>query len=186
MTEHYTCFIVCVSIPNKEAATIASAFRNHVLAVFEAPVECLVDGGTEFEGAFEDLCRQCLIDRRATSPDSPEGNELTERVVRTIKFCFKKLALEKGPVYEWDELLWSLVPSRSPREWHLLRSYSRRQEATVPPNLRAQPNLDFEAEEEYTLAEDLLRRARIVKKTYGARWVPPGGGPASGHAAVRR
>ncbi|KAK3246695.1 hypothetical protein CYMTET_43776 [Cymbomonas tetramitiformis] len=39
MTAHYTRFIVCVPIPNKEAATIASAFRNHVLSVFGAPAE---------------------------------------------------------------------------------------------------------------------------------------------------
>ena len=44
MTEHYTRFIVCVPIPNKEAVTIANAFRNHVLSMFGAPAECLVDG----------------------------------------------------------------------------------------------------------------------------------------------
>ncbi|KAK3242504.1 hypothetical protein CYMTET_47813 [Cymbomonas tetramitiformis] len=105
MTEHYTRFIVCVPIPDKEARTIAAAFRSHVLAVFGAPAECLVDGGKEFEGEFKQLCRDCLIDRRVTSPDSPEGNGLTERVVRTMKFCFKKIALEKGLDYEWDEQL---------------------------------------------------------------------------------
>eukprot|EP00854_Cymbomonas_tetramitiformis_P025858 gene25858-biopygen26767 len=36
MAEHYAPFIVCASIPNKEASTIASAFRNHVLSVFGA------------------------------------------------------------------------------------------------------------------------------------------------------
>ncbi|KAK3274451.1 hypothetical protein CYMTET_17363 [Cymbomonas tetramitiformis] len=59
----------------------------------------------------------CLIDRRVTSPDSPEGNGLTERV-----------------------------------------------KATVPPDLRARPVLNFEEQEEKTLAEDLLQRAVIVKK----------------------
>ncbi|KAK3246929.1 hypothetical protein CYMTET_43558 [Cymbomonas tetramitiformis] len=70
MTEHYTRFIICVPIPNKEALTIANAFRNHVLSVFGAPAECLMDGGKEFEGEFEELCRACLIvDRRdATVP----------------------------------------------------------------------------------------------------------------------
>eukprot|EP00854_Cymbomonas_tetramitiformis_P014209 gene14209-biopygen14650 len=113
MTEHYTRFIVCVLIPNKEASTIAAAFRNHVLAFFGAPAECLVDGGKAFDGEFQQLCKDCLIDRRVTSPDSPEGNGLTERVVRTIKFCFKKLALEKGLDYKWDEQLWPLVLSCS-------------------------------------------------------------------------
>eukprot|EP00854_Cymbomonas_tetramitiformis_P002099 gene2099-biopygen2000 len=105
MTEHYTRFIVCVPIPNKEASTIARAFRNHVLSVFGTPAECLVDGGKE----FEELCRDCLIDRGVTSPDSPEGIGLVERVVKTINF--KKIALEKGLDYKWDELLWSLVLS---------------------------------------------------------------------------
>jgi len=95
MTEHYTRFIICVPIPNKEAVTIANAFRNHVLSVFGAPAECLVDGGTEFEGEFKELCRACLIDRRVTSPNSPEGNGLTERVVRTIKYCLKKIRPER-------------------------------------------------------------------------------------------
>ncbi|KAK3256432.1 hypothetical protein CYMTET_34433 [Cymbomonas tetramitiformis] len=34
-----------------------------------------------------------------------------ERVVRTSKLCFKKMALDKGIDHEWDELLWSLVLS---------------------------------------------------------------------------
>eukprot|EP00854_Cymbomonas_tetramitiformis_P008504 gene8504-biopygen8623 len=145
MTEHYTRFIVCVPIPNKEASAIA-----------------------KFKGAFANLCSQCLIDRRVTSPDSPEGNGLTERVVRTIKFCFKKMALDKGLDYEWDELLWSLVLSYNAAKqqstgvapFTLLFA----QEATVPPDLRNQPELNFEDQEEKTLAEDLLQRANIVKK----------------------
>ncbi|KAK3238708.1 hypothetical protein CYMTET_51304 [Cymbomonas tetramitiformis] len=75
-----------------------------------------------------------------------QGNGLTERVVRTIKFCFKKLALDKGLDYEWDELLWSLVLSYNAAKqqstgvapfFTLLFA----QEATVPPDLRKQPNL---------------------------------------------
>eukprot|EP00854_Cymbomonas_tetramitiformis_P006002 gene6002-biopygen6033 len=65
MTElHYTRFVIAVPLPDKEASTIAWAFRNHVLSVFGAPAECLVDGGGEFEGEFEKLCESCLIDRR--------------------------------------------------------------------------------------------------------------------------
>eukprot|EP00854_Cymbomonas_tetramitiformis_P034480 gene34480-biopygen31362 len=82
---------------------------------------------------------KCLIDRRVTSPDSPEGNGLTERVVRTSKLCFKKMALDKGIDHEWDELLWSLVLSYN----------AAKQQSTGG---------------ERTLAEDLLQRAVIVKK----------------------
>ncbi|KAK3284418.1 hypothetical protein CYMTET_7919 [Cymbomonas tetramitiformis] len=172
MTEHYTRFIVCVPIPNKEASTIAAAFRSHVLAVFGAPAECLVDGGKEFEGEFEQLCRDCLIDRRVTSPDSPEGNGLTERVVRTMKFCFKKIALEKGLDYEWDEQLWPLVLS-----YNAARQESTgvapftllfAQEAVVPPDLKQAPSMDFSPEvsdDKDTRVKDLvLQRAHVVRR----------------------
>ncbi|KAK3258664.1 hypothetical protein CYMTET_32294 [Cymbomonas tetramitiformis] len=171
MTEHYTRFIVCVPIPDKEARTIAAAFRSHVLAVFGAPAECLVDGGKEFEGEFKQLCRDCLIDRRVTSPDSPEGNGLTERVVRTMKFCFKKLALEKGLDYEWDEQLWPLVLS-----YNAARQESTgvapftmlfAQEAVVPPDLKQAPSIDFGVEvedEKDARVKDLLRRAQVVRR----------------------
>ncbi|KAK3273273.1 hypothetical protein CYMTET_18479 [Cymbomonas tetramitiformis] len=171
MTEHYTRCIVCVPIPDKEARTIAAAFRSHVLAVFGAPAECLVDGGKEFEGEFKQLCRDCLIDRRVTSPDSPEGNGLTERVVRTMKFCFKKIALEKGLDYEWDEQLWPLVLS-----YNAARQESTgvapftllfAQEAVVPPDLKQAPSMDFSPEvkdDKDARVKDLLLRAEVVKR----------------------
>ncbi|KAK3266267.1 hypothetical protein CYMTET_25095 [Cymbomonas tetramitiformis] len=171
MTEHYTKFIICVPIPDKEAATIAAAFRNHVLSVFRAPAECLVDGGTEFQGEFAQLCRDCLIDRRVTSPDSPEGNGLTERVVRTIKFCFKKIAVDKGLGYDWDELLWSVVLSYNAvkQESTGVAPFTMlfAQEATVPPDLKDAPSLDFSQQledEKDSRVRDLLQRAESVKR----------------------
>ncbi|KAK3239670.1 hypothetical protein CYMTET_50416 [Cymbomonas tetramitiformis] len=135
------------------------------------PAECLVDGGKEFEGEFEQLCRDCLIDRRVTSPDSPEGNGLTERVVRTMKFCFKKIALEKGLDYEWDEQLWPLVLS-----YNAARQESTgvapftllfAQEAVVPPDLKQAPSMDFSPEvsdDKDTRVKDLLQRAQVVRR----------------------
>ena len=111
------------------------------MSVFGAPAECLVDGGTEFEGEFKELCRACLIDRRVTSPNSPEGNVLTERVVRTIKYCLKKIALDQGLDVAWDELLWSLVLSYNAAVQESLKvapfTLLFAQEATVPPALRS-------------------------------------------------
>ncbi|KAK3283157.1 hypothetical protein CYMTET_9141 [Cymbomonas tetramitiformis] len=133
MTEHYTRFIVCVPIPNKEASTIAAAFRSHT--------------------------------------HHAEGNGLTERVVRTIKFCFKKLALEKGLDYEWDEQLWPLVLS-----YNAARQESTgvapstllfAQEAVVPPDLKRAPNLDFDLEvsdDKDHRVKDLLQRAQVVRR----------------------
>ncbi|KAK3276333.1 hypothetical protein CYMTET_15581 [Cymbomonas tetramitiformis] len=91
-----------------------------------------------------------------------------KRVVRTIKFCFKKLALEKGLDYEWDEQLWPLVLS-----YNAARQESTgvapftllfAQEAVVPPDLKQAPNLDFDLEvkedKDYRV-KDLLQRAQF-------------------------
>ncbi|KAK3275799.1 hypothetical protein CYMTET_16086 [Cymbomonas tetramitiformis] len=165
-------------LPEAEARRVRGRARRHrwdkatdEIYMLTHAAECLVDGGKEFEGEFEELCRECLIDRRVTSPDSPEGNGLTERVVKTIKYCFKKMALEKGLNWEWDQLLWSLSlgynaakqQSTGVAPFTLLFA----QEAVVPPDLKARPHLDFERDiqnEDDTRVRDLLQRAQLVKR----------------------
>ncbi|KAK3260918.1 hypothetical protein CYMTET_30150 [Cymbomonas tetramitiformis] len=148
MTEHYTRFVIAVPLPDKEASTIAWTFRNHVLSVFGAPAECLVDGGGEFEWEFEKLCESCLIDRRVTSPYSPEGNGLTERVVCTIKFCLKKCALVHALNFEWDQFLWAIVLSYNAAKQQSIGvapfTMLFAHEPTVPPDLTGRPALEFD------------------------------------------
>ncbi|KAK3232677.1 hypothetical protein CYMTET_56978 [Cymbomonas tetramitiformis] len=85
-----------------------------------------------------------------------------------LALCSQNHGVDKGLDYEWDELLWSLVLSYNAAKqestgvapFTLLFA----QEATVPPDLRVRPSLNFEEQEEKTHAEDLLQRATIVKK----------------------
>ncbi|KAK3234995.1 hypothetical protein CYMTET_54778 [Cymbomonas tetramitiformis] len=171
MTEHYTRSVIAVPLPDKGASTIAWAFRNHVLSVFGAPAECLVDGGGEFEGEFEELCESCLIDRRVTSPDSQEGNGLTERVIGTIKFCLKKCALVHGLDFDWDQFLWAIVLSYNAAKQQSTGvapfTMLFAQEPTVPPDLKGRPALEFDAmpkSDADTRVADLLARAEVVKR----------------------
>eukprot|EP00854_Cymbomonas_tetramitiformis_P024564 gene24564-biopygen25403 len=141
------------------------------LSLGRQPNAWWMEARSSIEGEFEQLCRDCLIDRRVTSPDSPEGNGLTERVVRTMKFCFKKIALEKGLDNEWDEQLWPLVLS-----YDAARQESTRvapftllfaQEAVVPPDLKQAPSMDFSPEvsdDKDTRVKDLLQRAQVVRR----------------------
>ncbi|KAK3252427.1 hypothetical protein CYMTET_38270 [Cymbomonas tetramitiformis] len=151
MTEHCTRFVITVPLPDKEANTIiAWAFRNHVMSVFGAPAQCLVDGGGEFEGGFEKLCESCRIDtfdRRVTSPDSPEvGQRLgAERVVCIIKFCLKKCALVHGLNFEWDQFLWAIVLNYNAAKQQSITGVAPftmlfAQEPTVPPDLKGKPS----------------------------------------------
>ncbi|KAK3279359.1 hypothetical protein CYMTET_12752 [Cymbomonas tetramitiformis] len=98
-------------------------------------------------------------------------DSLTERVVRTINFCFKKIAVDKGLGYDWDELLWSVVLSYNAAKqestgvapFTLLFA----QEATVPPDLKVAPSLDFSQQiedEKDARVRDLLQRAESVRR----------------------
>ncbi|KAK3269538.1 hypothetical protein CYMTET_22024 [Cymbomonas tetramitiformis] len=124
MAEHYTRFIVCVPISNKEAGSRLTRL-------------------------------------------SPEGNGLTERVAKTIikYYCFKKLAVDRGLVYDWDELLRSLVVSYNAAKHESATGVAHftllfAQVATVPPELRDTPNLDFEEGDLDSRVKDLLQRAQ--------------------------
>ncbi|KAK3241175.1 hypothetical protein CYMTET_49037 [Cymbomonas tetramitiformis] len=89
-----------------------------------------------------------------------------------MKFCFKKLALEKVlEAYEWDEQLWPLVLS-----YNAARQESTgvapftllfAQEAVVPPDLKQAPSMDFSLEvsdDKDTRVKDLLQRAQVVRR----------------------
>ncbi|KAK3264826.1 hypothetical protein CYMTET_26465 [Cymbomonas tetramitiformis] len=173
LTEHCTRFVVAVPLPDKEASTIAWAFRNNVLSVVGAPAEALVDGGGEFEGEFEKLYESCLIDRRVTSPDPPEGNGLTERVVCTITFCLKKCALVHGLNFEWDQFLWAIVLSYNAAKQQSTGvapfAMLFAQEPTMPPDLKCRPALEFDTmpnkSDADTRVADLLARAEVVRRT---------------------
>ncbi|GAQ91227.1 hypothetical protein KFL_007470065 [Klebsormidium nitens] len=82
---------------------VAEAFLG-VLTRFGACAEVLTDNGKEFEGEFDQLCQQVLLDHRTTSRYHPKSNGLTERLVRTIKAGITKFGSEADR-RTWDEWL---------------------------------------------------------------------------------
>ena len=78
MVEHFSKWMELVTIPRKEAKYTAEAFLHRVLTLFGAPAEVLTDQGTEFEGEFQALLEECLVDHRRTSRDHPQADGLAE------------------------------------------------------------------------------------------------------------
>ncbi|KAK3235428.1 hypothetical protein CYMTET_54364 [Cymbomonas tetramitiformis] len=118
MTEHYTRFIVCVPILDKEASTIAAAFRNRVLSVFGAPAECLVDGGKEFEGLdyeWDELLWSLVLSYNAARQES------TGVAPFTLLFAQEAVGppdLRKAPSLNFEE---EVVSEKDSRVKDLLR-----------------------------------------------------------------
>ncbi|KAJ9504506.1 hypothetical protein QJQ45_030417 [Haematococcus lacustris] len=103
--EHLSKWVEIIPIPNKEAATTASAFAHHVLGRYGACAEVVTDGGTEFQGAFAELLQRALIDHRTTSANHPQSNGLSERCVQTVKACLRKHCTSNRVTDRWDDAL---------------------------------------------------------------------------------
>jgi hypothetical protein len=102
MVEDFCKWIELVPSLNKSSEGVAYAFLERVFSHFGAPVEVLIDQGTEFQGEFQVCCDKALIDHRTTSRDHPEVDGLTECVVQMVKRALHKYGLQKGHLGDWD------------------------------------------------------------------------------------
>ena len=113
--EHFSKWCEVWAFPSKHAKRVAEAFLG-VMTRFGACAEVLTDNGTEFEGEFDQLCQQLLIDHRTTSRNHPQANGLTERCVKTIKKGVTTLGTEKDR-RTWDEWLpWIIMGYRMSKQ----------------------------------------------------------------------
>ena len=101
--EHFSKWCELVALPSKRARTVAEAFLG-IMARFGACAEVLTDNGKEFEGEFDALCQNLLLDHRTTSRYHPQSNGLTERLVRTIKGGITRYGTTADR-RNWDEWL---------------------------------------------------------------------------------
>jgi hypothetical protein len=100
--EAFSKFLVAVPIPDKEAATVAYAFKHNVLSAFAAPGQVVTDSGTEFEGAFAQLLLDCMIDHCGISAAHPQANGQAEKAVHVVKRALQKICSAKQVVKSWD------------------------------------------------------------------------------------
>ncbi|PNH02523.1 Retrovirus-related Pol polyprotein from transposon [Tetrabaena socialis] len=139
--EHFSKHIELVPLLDKTAACVAQAFLQHVLARFSAPAEVLTDQGTEFQGEFGDLLRECFIDHRTTSAGHPQSDGAAERVVQLVKRGLRKYCHERQAPNCWDQdLPWLALGYRcSPQASTLLSPYRLLYgvDPVVPPGVRA-------------------------------------------------
>jgi hypothetical protein len=102
--EYYSKMCELVPITSKHASVTAYAFSHNVLGRYGAMAEVITDQGTEWEGAFDAMLREAMVDHRHTSPGRPQSDGLAERCVQTVKNSLRKL-LEQHPDKEWDTLV---------------------------------------------------------------------------------
>jgi hypothetical protein len=57
MTDRASRYVMAVPIRNKQADTITKIFITHWVKIFGIPEGILTDGGGEFEGIWEEICK---------------------------------------------------------------------------------------------------------------------------------
>lgn len=100
MIEHFSKWIELTPLVDNTSEETAKAFLQ-VCTHFGAPAEVLTDQGQEFQGEFDTLCKELLIDHRETSRDHPQADGLAERMVQTTKQAVRKYVLTHA-VDTWD------------------------------------------------------------------------------------
>jgi hypothetical protein len=88
--EHFSKHIELVPLRSKSPQETEAA-ATEVFCRFAAPAEVLTDGGGEWEGSFGELLSSCFVDHRVTSPNHPQANGLSERLVQVVKKALRKL-----------------------------------------------------------------------------------------------
>jgi hypothetical protein len=115
--EAFTKHVEAVPIPDKESPTVAYHFLHNVLARFGAPGQVVTDNGSEFDGAFAVLLRDCNIDHCRSSPAHPQANGQAEKAVGIIKKAITKTCTAKQQVHDWDrEVGWSVMGYRCSKQ----------------------------------------------------------------------
>ena len=103
--EHFTKWVELIPLPSKSAEGVARAFLENVISRYGVPGVVLTDGGTEFQGEFQQLLTQQEITHRITSRDNPQADGLTERMVQTLKQSLRRCLLDKSWGLPWDDIL---------------------------------------------------------------------------------
>lgn len=101
--EAFTKHLEVEPIHNNEAATVAYAFLHHMIAKFGAAGQVVTDAGTEFEGKFDALLQDCMLDHVLISKGHPQSNGQAERMVQTVKTVLMKSCTAKKRASDWDE-----------------------------------------------------------------------------------
>jgi len=160
--EAYTKWVELIPLPDKEAIHTADAFLHHVIGRYGAMAEVVTDRGREWEGAFQDLLVQCLVDHRRTSPSHPQANGMAERTVQTVKLALAKMVEQGGVPEEWEtHLSWvalgyncSVQKSTGFSPYQLLFA----QTPVVPPATREITDAPLDDEDPVRMAEQLHAR----------------------------
>jgi hypothetical protein len=104
ISDYYTKWIECFTMPNMEAKTVATLLVEEVIVRFGTPYMIHTDQGVQFESnLFQEMCRLLQIQKTRTTPYHPQSDGMVERNNRTILTMLSAFVNEHQN--DWDEHL---------------------------------------------------------------------------------
>jgi hypothetical protein len=113
------------------------------------------------------LCEQCLIDHRRTSPNHPQADGASERIVQVLKRSLCKSCAAEGSARNWDDYLpwltlgYNCSPQASTGFSPYVLLYGV--EPVVPPALRQRFEVPLDVAQEAHFHQYLTLRAEAVR-----------------------
>ena len=104
MIDQLTSWSTAVSIPDKEATTIAQAVNINLILQHGCPEIILSDNGKEFSNdTLAYVCDEFNIKQHFTSPYTPRSNGKPENFNKFLKASIRKLCQQDNAA--WDQVL---------------------------------------------------------------------------------
>jgi transposase InsO family protein len=166
--EAFTKYVEVVPIPNNKAETMAYSFLHSVLARYACPAQVVTDNGVEYEGQFDQLLQDCMIDHRHSSPAHPQANGQAEKAVHIVKTGIMKMCQSCKAVDKWDEdIAWLILGYRcSPQSSTGYTPYELMfaRLPVVPPATKELLSSPLDLDDPDLAVRDPLARKSLVEK----------------------
>jgi transposase InsO family protein len=116
MTKYVSAKVIC----NKEAVTVAQAFKEEILNCYSCPFEVITDQGTEFNHEFAERLQKAGAEHIRISPCNPKANGQVERLMKIIKSTLR-IMCRKNP-RKWEDKVARVVSEYNATYYRIIKT----------------------------------------------------------------
>ncbi|VDI59554.1 Hypothetical predicted protein [Mytilus galloprovincialis] len=183
ISDLFTKWTEAIALPNQESSTICTAFIDHFVTKFGAPLQLHSDQGRNFQAdIFQRMCNLLGIHKTRTTSFRPQSNGGVERFNRTLASMLSMYCKQKQD--QWDQYLQQVMmayrssvhasTSKTPNSMLFGREVTLPLQAVIPqPDTEIQENrspddyvahLQNKLKENHAFARKALKKVSIYQK----------------------
>lgn len=106
--DYFTKWLDAIPVKDQEAITIAKAFVDRIVSIFDTPLQLHNDQGSSFQSTvFKQICNLLGMQKTRTTPLHPQSDGMVERGNRTRNRMLSAFVSENQK--DWDEHIYLLM-----------------------------------------------------------------------------